>query len=154
MALAGVAKVLLFKKVGFWGAYGATKVYGWPRVTRTLLKFNRGNTPREAQAAVQAGIITAIRTPAQAYSAFQDTEVYTFIGKVANDVSGQIPAWVRALASSIAGKTHVWKALKEMETEGKRVKAKEMAVEAGAPTAFQRLLLCLYPPLFTAAANA
>jgi hypothetical protein len=41
LAVPALAKLLLVKKVGIWGAYGATKVYGWPRVTRNLLKFNQ-----------------------------------------------------------------------------------------------------------------
>lgn len=146
MAIAGIAKVLMVKKVGFWGAYGATKVYGWPRVCRNLLKFNRDTTPRAAQSTVQAGIVAAIRTPAEAYSLFQDTEVYAFIGRVANSTSQQIPPWVQALAGSIAGKTHVWKALKEMESEGLRVKAKEMAVKAGAPHPLTTLATPLSAP--------
>ena len=104
---AHLAKILLFKKVGFWGAYGATKVYGWPRVTRTLLQYNKQHTPEAAQTTVQAAIITAIRTPAQAYGVFQDSEVYAFIGKVARSGGDAIPPWVQSIAASIAGKTHV-----------------------------------------------
>lgn len=129
---AAMAKLLLVKKVGFWGAYGATKVYGWPRVTRALLKFNKANTPREAQPIVQAGIVTAIKFPAQAYTVLQDTQVYSFVGKVAQDTSDAIPPWVRSLASSIAGKTHVWKALKELELESSKLKSTKLAAEAGA----------------------
>ena len=129
---AALAKLLVVKKVGFWGAYGATKVYGWPRVARRLLKFNKDNTPLEAQGVVQAGVVTAIRAPSQAYGVFQDTQVYAFVGKVARDTSDTIPAWVRTLAGSIAGKTHVWKALKELESESQKIKAAKMAAEAGA----------------------
>ena len=129
---AALAKLLVVKKVGFWGAYGATKVYGWPRVTRRLLKFNQANTPREARPTVQAGIVTAIKFPAQAYTVFQDTQMYAFVGKVANDTSAAIPPWVRSLASSIAGKTHVWKALKELELESEKLKSTKLAAEAGA----------------------
>ena len=126
---AHLAKILLFKKVGFWGAYGATKVYGWPRVTRTLLQYNKQHTPEAAQSTVQAAIITAIRTPAQAYGVFQDSEVYAFIGKVARSGGDAIPPWVQSIAASIAGKTHVWKALKELEAETKRKKAAEMKAD-------------------------
>ena len=126
---AHLAKILLFKKVGFWGAYGATKVYGWPRVTRTLLQYNKQHTPEAAQSTVQAAIITAIRTPAQAYGVFQDSEVYAFIGKVARSGGDAIPPWVQSIAASIAGKTHVWKALRELEAETKRKKAAEMKAD-------------------------
>lgn len=79
LALPALAKLLLVKKVGFWGAFAATKVYGWPNVTRRLLKFNKLHTPAPAQSTVQAGIIGMVRKPTEAYAILQDTQVYTFI---------------------------------------------------------------------------
>ena len=130
LAAGALAKLLMVKKVGFWGAYGATKVYGWEKVARKLLKFNLLHTPKPAQKAVQAALVAAIRTPSQAYSLLQDTHVYRFVGKVASDGASHVPNWVQSIAASIAGKTHVWKALKELEAESQKQASKKLKQQA------------------------
>jgi hypothetical protein len=120
-AVPGLAKLLLLKKVGFWGGLQAAKAYGWPKIARKLIQFNKLHTPLEAQPRVQAGIIRAIRTPAEAYSVLQDSDVYRFVDKVASDGASHVPAWVQSLANSVASKTNVYKALKELEAEATRL---------------------------------
>ena len=116
-----LAKLLVVKKVGFWGGLQAANAYGWPRITRRLLKFNKLHTPPEAQRRVQAGVMQAIRTPSEAYSVLKDSEVYRFVDKVARDGASHVPGWVQSLANSVASKTSVYKALKELENEAKRI---------------------------------
>ena len=41
---------------------------------------------------------------------------------VADRGANQVPRWVRSIAQSIAGKTHVYKALKELEQESKQMR--------------------------------
>ena len=44
----------------------------------------------------------------------------------------QFPPWLMSIAESIAGKTHVWKALKELELETKKQKMAKMKAQAAA----------------------
>ena len=71
-----------------------------------------------------------IRKPGEAYGILQDTQVYTFVSQVAEKGSSHIPLWVQSIAQSIAGKTHIYKALKELETESKRLKMSKMKAKA------------------------
>lgn len=119
----GATKLLVTKKIGFWGGFQAANVYGWPRIARQLLKFNKKHTPPKSQAQVQTGILRAIRTPVEAYSVLQQSEIYHFLQKVSDQGASHVPAWVQSLASSIAGKSNVYKALKELENESKRLDA-------------------------------
>ena len=61
---------------------------------------------------------------------FQHTEVYTFICRVATQGRSLFPPWFQSIAESIAGKTHIWKALKELESETKRQKMAKMKAQA------------------------
>lgn len=116
-ALLGAMKVVFVKKLGFWGAYKALDAYGWPQAYRRLLKFNRANTLPELQPAVQTGLRTAIVTPGEAYNVFKQSHMYDFMSSVAKSGEKQLPAWIVSIAESLAGRTHVYKALKVMEAE-------------------------------------
>lgn len=59
---------------------------------------------------------------------------------VADRGANQVPRWVRSIAQSIAGKTHVYKALKELEQESKRLKMKSMKAQASSDEAEKKNL--------------
>lgn len=129
MGAIALLKMLVIKKIGTFGFYKAAESYGWDRLYRRLLKFNRIATPRATQPLVQAGIRTAIKFPPQAYGVFQETHMYKFAVDVSQSGKALLPGWAINLAESIAGKTDTYKAMKLLERAGKAGPADETAGE-------------------------
>lgn len=119
MGAIALLKMLVIKKIGTFGFYKAAESYGWDRLYRRLLKFNRIATPRATQPLVQAGIRTAIEFPPQAYGVFQETHMYKFAVDVSQSGKAMLPGWAINIAESIAGKTDTYKAMKLLERAGK-----------------------------------
>jgi len=81
--------VVLAKKAIAGSIYVAGKKYGWPRVYRRLLEYNRKVTPAANQKAVRSAVAAGFRLPGEAFKILQREEVQKFLAVIGDSKFAQ-----------------------------------------------------------------
>ena len=96
--------LLAAKKAVAYAAYKAGQRYGWPRVYRRVLEYNRAITPLSQQAYVRGVVKSAFHAPEKMAEALKDNLVFQLAMKMVENPPGDIskyPAAARAAFSAL-----------------------------------------------------
>ena len=82
--------LLAAKKSVVYAAYRAGSRYGWPRVYRRVLEYNRAFTPKDQQSGVKSLVKRALHSPEQLADAVKNNAVFQLAVKLVENPPGGV----------------------------------------------------------------